>query len=122
MSLISIFEERNVNLFPLYFWADAWALFTKPILGKNLKTALLTLNKSQLTYYVDEDEFKELRKGLLDKIMNGFLETIITKNKKTIWDSIEHIIMAGMPSRVGNDRWKWLNELERKQKRKLLKN
>ena len=52
-----------------------------------------------------------------------YLEDIMKKNRKTIWDSLEVIIRGGMPPKAsGNARWKWLNEIERRQNRKIFKN
>jgi len=58
------------------------------------------------------------------KYENGnfiYIEDILRKNKKTIWDVLETVITAGLPPRVGRGRWQWLNEIERKQNRKIFK-
>ena len=51
-----------------------------------------------------------------------YLSLIIEKNQEDIWDSIENIITAGLPKKIGKGRWQWLEEIERKQKRKIFKN
>ena len=50
-----------------------------------------------------------------------YIESILKKNKRSIWDALETLITAGLPPRVGKGRWQWLNEIERKQKRKIFK-
>lgn len=47
-----------------------------------------------------------------------YISNIIKKNKSTIWDSLEIIIRAGMPPRVGKGRWKWSTEVERRLNKK----
>lgn len=51
-----------------------------------------------------------------------YIKNILHKNKKTIWDTLESIITGGLPPRVGKGRWQWLNEIERKQNRKIFRN
>jgi len=51
----------------------------------------------------------------------AYIENILKKNRKTIWDALETIVTAGLPPRVGRGRWQWLNEIERKQNRKIFK-
>ena len=44
----------------------------------------------------------------------SFIQNIISKNKETIWQSIENIICHGAESYVGKRRWKKLNEIQNK--------
>ena len=50
-----------------------------------------------------------------------YLSRIIKKNHKNIWDYMEKIITAGLPPKIGRGRWQWLNEIERKQNRKIFR-
>ncbi|TSC70035.1 MAG: Uncharacterized protein CEO12_590 [Parcubacteria group bacterium Gr01-1014_46] len=50
-----------------------------------------------------------------------YIENILKKNQKSIWDVLETIVTGGLPPRVGKGRWQWLNEIERKQNRKIFK-
>ena len=48
-----------------------------------------------------------------------YISNILKRNRKTIWDTLENIIKAGLPPKIGKGRWQWLNEIERKQNRKI---
>ncbi len=50
-----------------------------------------------------------------------FISKIMKKNRKDIWDILEIIIKAGLPPKIGKGRWQWLNEIERRQDRKIFK-
>ena len=50
-----------------------------------------------------------------------YISNIIAKNKQSIWDVLEGAVRSSMESYSGPKRWKWLEEIERKYKRKILK-
>lgn len=50
-----------------------------------------------------------------------YISEIIRKNKQTIWDSLEKTIRESSLRYTGRKRWAWLNELERKYNRKIMK-
>ena len=50
-----------------------------------------------------------------------YISNIIKKNKQKIWDCLEEIVSSSAESYVGRKKWAWLNEIERKYKRKILK-
>ena len=50
-----------------------------------------------------------------------YISNIIKKNKQNIWDVLEGIVRSSVEGYVGPKRWSWLDEIERKYKRKILK-
>ena len=50
-----------------------------------------------------------------------YISNIIRKNKQSIWDVLEGAVQSSMEGYVGPKRWSWLEEIERKYKRKILK-
>ena len=75
-------------------------------IGEILKVSPSTINRIFLQY--QNDKFH-------------YIESILKKNKRNIWDALETIITAGLPPKVGRGRWQWLDEIERKQNRKIFK-
>ena len=51
-----------------------------------------------------------------------YISNIIRKNKQNIWDVLEEIVRSSAERYVGPKKWLWLHEIERKYKRKILKN
>ena len=79
---------------------------SKHFIGDVLKVSPSTVNHMSLKY--ENGKFSYIKKVLL-------------KNKKTIWEVLETIITASLPQKFGRGRWQWLNEIERKQNRKIFK-
>ena len=75
-------------------------------IGQVLKVSPSTVNRIFLQY--QNNKFR-------------YIESILKKNRRNIWDTLGTIITAGLPPRVGRGRWQWLNEIERKQNRKIFK-
>jgi len=50
-----------------------------------------------------------------------YISKIIRKNKETIWQMLQEIIESSLARKFGKGRWKWLDELEKKYNRKILK-
>ena len=50
-----------------------------------------------------------------------YISNIIRKNKQNIWDVLEGAVRSSMEGYVGPKRWAWLEEIDRKYKRKILK-
>ena len=50
-----------------------------------------------------------------------YISGIIKKNKQKIWDCLEEIVRSSTERYIGRKRWIWLDEIERKYKRKILK-
>jgi len=79
---------------------------SKHFIGEVLKVSPSTINRISLKY---------------ESGKNPYIQKILIKNKKTIWDVLETIITGGLPPKIGRGRWQWLNEIERKQNRKIFK-
>lgn len=50
-----------------------------------------------------------------------YLSKIIRKNKETIWQILQGIIENSLARKYGKRRWAWLDEIDKKYNRKILK-
>ena len=50
-----------------------------------------------------------------------YISNILKKNSRTVWQIFEEMVHNQISAQVGKRRMKWLDEIERKYKRKILK-
>lgn len=81
MKFIKIYEDHNVDLFPFFLWADSWGRLSKPVLGANLDHVMLVFEHSSVQYYLEEAEFASLKRGLVERFLDGFLDKVVQENE-----------------------------------------
>ena len=123
--LISLFDTAGTKRRSDLLLKELLTETEKIMLAKRL-AVLCMLDKGLSAYYISQ--ILQVSTSTVDRIElkyeiggYGYISEVIAKNRKTIWDSIEQITLMGMPRRVGKDRWKWLEEMERKRNRKIMK-
>ena len=71
-----------------------------------LKVSPSTINRIRLNYEIGK---------------YPYLTKLIKKNKETVWAVLGGIIRSSGEKYIGKKRWEWLNDLDRKYDKKLLK-
>ena len=123
--LISIFDTAGGDRRNDYLLKEFLTLAEKIMLAKRF-AILCMLEEGVSQHFIGE--VLKVSPSTINRIFlqyqNGkfsYIERILKKNKRNIWDALETIITAGLPPKVGKGRWQWLNEIERKQNRKIFK-
>ena len=123
--LISIFDtagnSRKSNIFLREFFTHT----EKTMFSKRF-AVLCMLAEGVSKHFISS--VLEVSPSTIDRISTRYEQNkfpyvaeILRKNKKTIWDTLETIITAGLPPKIGKGRWQWLHEIERKQNRKIFR-
>lgn len=123
--LISVFDTAGTSRRSDIFLNELFTDTEKIMLAKRLAVVCMLYEGVSKTYI---SEILFLSPTTINKISlkyeigkYPYLSSIIKNNSKTIWNILEQMVHDSVSKKLGKKRLSWLNEIDRKYKRKLLK-
>ena len=123
--LISIFDTAGTNRKSNLLLKEFLTETEKIMLAKRLAVVFM-LYEGVSRYYISE--ILLLSPSTVDRISLSyevgkypFIASVVKRNSRTVWNVVEEIIHGEVSKRLGNRRFRWLTEIERKHNRKIFK-